>query len=200
MNPSRLPVDPGISARRPRVAMRASSAVLLLTLPLVLGGCFGLSSDAGILRDAAQNAAAPAGPWDEHIELGVGALSLSLVRSIAACSDVDAEARSILACARSAEVGVYELCGDASVRAPAALLAATSTAMAARGYDRVVAVVDHGETVAVFVPRDIDAADVIRLSVVVFDGRELVVAGVRADLEKIVALALGGMRRGQEVF
>jgi hypothetical protein len=195
MNTSRPSID--LSSRRPRFVVRAVSAALLLCLPLGLGGCFSLSSDAEALRDAAQKAVAPAGPWDEHIEIGVGAVSLSLVRSIVACSDVDPQARQILAAARSAEVGVYELCADASSRAPAELIAATTAAMNARGWDRVVAVIDEHDTVAVFVPREIEPDEPLKMSVVVFDGTELVVASVRADLERIVTVALGEMRRNR---
>jgi hypothetical protein len=160
-------------------------ALLFAALSILLGGCFRLGADARGLRDAAMASVAAGGEWDEQIEIRVGSLSLGLVRSISAFGDVDDEAKRFMHAVRGAEVGVYELRGSSRVD-PSTFIESTTSEMAARSWDRVLAVVDGRDTVAVFVPSDMQPDESLRICVAVFDGRELVVARTRLDLEPVM--------------
>jgi hypothetical protein len=186
---------PGFLGRVPR-PMLLKLAPGLVALSILMGGCFRLSSETRAVRDAAMSSLAPAGSWDEQIEIGVGAITLGLVRSIAICGDLDSEARECLRAARAAEVGVYELAVPLETAVRKEFVEATTRAMNSRAWDRVVAVLDGNDSVVVFTPRDADPDAPLRVCVVVFDGHELVVASARVDVEPILHLALAEHRRG----
>jgi len=156
-------------------------------LSLGLTGCFRVSSDAQTLRDSVMKSAGA--EWEEKIEFGVGAFTLSLARAGLAFVNLDPEARTVLDAVRGAEIGVYEWHGRRKTLDRSAALSAADRAMGDHGWDRVVGVMDGGEFVAVYVPRKAASARNLKVCVVVLNGREMVVASARSNLEPLMEIA-----------
>ena len=151
-----------------------------------LTGCFKVSSDAEALRNGVLKTAGTS--WDKQIEIGVGALTLNLVRAGLAFVDLEPDARAAVKAIRSAEVGVYKLePGSKRLNHPELLIAADK-AMTTRGWDRVVAVVSERELVAIYVPKSCRSARNVRACLVTLNDREMVVASARSNLEPLIAL------------
>jgi len=173
--------------RRHRLLPRLAIPVALALLAIGLAGCFKVSSDAQALRDCMMKSAA--GEWEEEIEVGVGAFTLNLARAGLAFVDLDPEARTILNAVRGAEVGVYRLPKQRRKLDHAAMLAKADKAMANRGWDRVVGVINQSEFVAVYVPNEVRSTRDVKVCVVVLNGREMVVASARSNLAPLMEMA-----------
>ena len=171
----------GITRTRFGIAL----AVALVSIGLT--GCFRVSSDVGALRDSVMKAA-PA-EWEEQIEIGVGPLTLNLARAGLAFVDLEPEARTAFQAVRSAEVGVYKLRGARQQLNQAAMLSAADKTMAGRGWDRMVGVMDRRELVAIYVPAQVRSTRNMKVCLVAVNGRELIVASARSNLEPLMELA-----------
>jgi hypothetical protein len=169
-----------------------TSPVLVLTAALSLGitGCFKPSGDARALRDSLAKAADTT--WESEIELGLGTLTFALVRGGAALFEAPEEARAALSAVRGVEVGVYRLQPGEPVAPAAKLLRAADRTMSDRGWDRLVGVIEGNQTVAVYVPRELEPGDQVRALVAVVEGREMVIAGVRGRPEPLLAAVASG--------
>jgi len=179
---------------RPRVR-GAALPVLVLVLGLALIP-FGLivvalksfitvGGDSRVLRNTVLKASAA--EWSPKIELNIGGGTLGLARLGLTFVDLPKEARAVLGAVRGAEVGVYQLTKGGLDRA--GLLNSTDRSMSARGWERVVGVVNPSELVAVYMPSDLDSGRDVRLCVMVLDGEELVVVAARGNLEPLLELA-----------
>jgi len=169
-----------------------SSMVALLLLPLLTTGCFRPSSSTRALRDCVMEAAGEG--WAAEIELGVGPLTFGLVRGGARFVDLPDEARIVLRSMRGADVGVYRYFGVKRPKAGAELLPSVNKKMAERGWERLVTVLDGRETVAIYVPEDLDSNDQLRLCVLVVDESEMVIVSARGNPEPLINLALDKAR------
>jgi hypothetical protein len=159
----------------------------LALLSFGLTGCFRVSSDAEALRNSVLKTAGA--KWDKEIEIGVGALTLNLVRAGLAFVDLEPDARAAVKALRSAEVGVYKLeAGSKRLNHPDLLIAADK-AMTTRGWDRVVAVVSRRELVAIYVPKSCHSARNVRACLVTLNDREMVVASAWSNLEPLMEMA-----------
>jgi hypothetical protein len=159
----------------------------LALLSFGLTGCFRVSSDAEALRNSVLKTAGA--KWDKEIEIGVGTLTLNLVRAGLAFVDLEPDARAAVKALRSAEVGVYKLeAGSKRLNHPGLLLAADK-AMTTRGWDRVVAVVSERELVAIYVPKNCRSARNVRACLVTLNDREMVVASAWSNLEPLREMA-----------
>jgi hypothetical protein len=130
---------------------------------------------------------ASAAEWSPTIELNVGGGTLGLARAGLAFLDLPAEARAVLSAVRGGEVGVYQLVKGNLDRA--GLLNSADHDMSARGWERVVGVVNARELVAVYLPSDLHSGRDVRLCVMVLDGEDLVVVAARGNLEPLLELA-----------
>jgi hypothetical protein len=189
MNPTSAP-----SVVRPpakRLWLRCILAVLLL-LPVVIAvevvSCFHLSSDTSTLRNSLIQSSGV--EWRQRIALHAGGLTLSAVRAGLSFVKLDAGARTALQTVRGAEVGVYQLPSGAKSPDRAAMLASADAAMTARGWDRMVGVMDSSDLVAVYLPVKIASARRMKCCLMVFDGQEMVVVSARANLEPLLKYAL----------
>ena len=182
------PASPG---ERLRARLPIALAVALVSIGLT--GCFKVSSDVRALRDCVAKAA-PA-ERQELIEIGVGPLTLHLARAALAFVDLDADARNALHIVRSAEVGVYKLLCEQPQLDYAAILSAADKTMAGRGWERVVGVMNRPALVAVYVPARPSSARSVKVCMVVVNGRELVVASARSNLEPLLELAWNHAQR-----
>ena len=185
---------PAPSVVRPpakRLWLRCLLAVLLLlTVVIVVEvvSCFHLSSDTRALRNSLIKSSGV--EWRQRIALHAGGLTLSAVRAGLSFVHLDAGARAALQAVRGAEVGVYQLPSGTKPPDRAAMLAAADGAMTARGWDRVVGVMDGQDLVTVYVPDKTASARRMKCCLMVFDGHEMVVGSARADLEPLVKYAL----------
>src|SRR5262245_5868471 len=171
--------------KRLRAKLQVTCATGLLTIGLT--GCFRVSSDVGALRDSVMKAAQA--EREQRIEIGVGPITLNLARAGLAFVDLEPDARTALQVVRSAEVGVYKLRGGHKQRSHAAMLSAADKTMAERGWDRVVGVMNPRELVAVYLAANARSPRSVKVCVVVLNGKELVVASARSNLETLMELA-----------
>jgi hypothetical protein len=102
---------------------------------------------------------------------------------------LDPAARAALQSIHGAGVGIYQLPAGTPPPNRAAMLVTAESAMTARGWERVVGVIDGREMVAVYIPK---AVSVHRLKccVLVFDGKQMVLASVRGNPKPILDYAL----------
>jgi len=152
-----------------------------------LTGCFRVSSDVGALRDSVMKAAHA--EREERIEIGVGPLTLNLARAGLAFVELEPEARTALHAVRSAEVGVYKLRNERQQLNHATMLSAADKTMTARGWDRVVGVLNRNELVAIYVPGNVRSTRNMKVCLVTVSGHELIVASARSNLELLMELA-----------
>ena len=178
--------QPASQCWRPWAKFLIACAVGLVTIGLT--GCFKVSPDVGALRDSVMSAASA--EREERIEIGVGPLTLNLARAGLSFVDLEPEARTALHTVRSAEVGVYKLRNERQHLNYAAMLSAADKTMAGRGWDRVVGVMNRHELVAIYVPGKAHSTRNVKVCLLTVNGRELIVALARSNLEPLMELAL----------
>ena len=177
--------QPALSGERLRAKRQIACAVGLVTIGLT--GCFKVSTDVGALRDSVMKAAHA--EREEQIEIGVGPLTLNLTRAGLAFVDLEPEARTALHAVRSAEVGIYKLRNQRQQFNHTAMLSAADKTMADRGWERVVGVMNRHELVAIYVPGKVHSTRNVKVCLVTVNGRELIVASARSNLEPLLELA-----------
>jgi len=181
------PIDSNASCAPRRTRFNPGIPIAAALLSFGLCGCFRVSSDLAVLRDSVIKSAPR--EWDEQIELGVGVMTLSLARAGLSFVALDPDARAALHAVHSAEVGVYKRHGVHSKLPLARALSDADKAMARRGWDRVVAVLNPGELVAIYVSADVRSAKNVKVCLVTLSGDDLVVASTRSNLEPLMAIA-----------
>lgn len=178
----------------PKTSHAYSGSVAWLVLPMVLllgligiTGYFRLGSETTALRESVMDSTS--GQWHKKIAFHLGWVTTSLVRFGAEWVKLDAEPRAALQSVRAVEVGVYRLeQSDAPPRLGTAL-ARADKALARRGWLRMVGVCQDQELVAVYIPRRGLSAHSLKCCVLVFNGRDLVVASASANPKPLLALA-----------
>jgi hypothetical protein len=163
------------------------AACVLVVLSAGLTGCFKVSSDAGALRDSVAKSSGVR--WDKQIEIGVGAITLNLARTGLAFVPLDPDARTALHAVRAADVGVYQRRGAHGPFNHTAVLLAADKAMAGRGWDRIVGVMNRNELVAIYVRKDVTSTQNVKVCFVTMNREEMVVASARSNLEPLMELA-----------
>ena len=128
--------------------------------------------------------------WHKEVELNLGACTLEAARVGLSFAPLDPEARQALRAVRGAEVGVYRLSQGRPATDPGAMLTAADGAMKARGWDRLVGVVNPRECVVVYVPRQLRSPRDVTACVVVLEERQLVIVSARGNVEPLWQLAL----------
>lgn len=131
---------------------------VLLTTPLLLvallaagvASCFYLSSDARALQDELIKSSSVT--WRQQTALNAGFLTFGALRTGLSCIRLDPAVRAVVQSVQAAGVGVYELPENTPPPDRAAMLAAADAAMTARGWERVVGVMDGQDLVTVYLP------------------------------------------------
>ena len=174
---------------RVQAAFVILGVIVLFFMICVLGvvGMFQLSSETTILRKTMMSSVA--GNWDKKIAIRVGSLTTALVRGGSRFFKMPPEPRAALEALHGAEVGVYNLREDPGYIERGALLTRADKAMAARGWERIVGVVQEHDLVAIYMPKKKASLHNLRCCVAVFSGRDLVVVSARGNLEPILELA-----------
>jgi len=150
-------------------------------------GLFHLSSEATALRETMMNAVP--GQWDKKIALRVGVITTALVRGGSRFFHLPPEPRAALDALHGAEVGIYNLREEPGYVERGAILTHADKAMAERGWDRVVGVVEEHELVAVYMPHKGISPRRMKCCVAVFSGKDLVLVSARGNLEPLLAIA-----------
>jgi hypothetical protein len=165
--------------------------LVVLCVPLLcalgVASYFRLSSDTKALRRSVMNSVA--GEWDTKVALNIGSLTTGLVRGLSQLIQLPPEPRAAIDAIHNVEVGVYEL-HDAALPAdyPAVLLSGDKT-MAARGWERIVGVIEGNQCVAVYVPRKGVSARRLTCCVLVLHERDLVIVSARGNIKPLLDVA-----------
>ncbi len=191
MNPSSLPLATRPLTRRFWFwALVIPPLMLVLLVVLLAAGvasCFFLGSDARALRDELIESSGV--EWRQEIALNAGYLTLGAVRAGLSCVRLEPEARAALQSVKAASVGVYELPEGTPPPDRAAMLAAADSAMTARGWERVVGVIDGHDLVTVYCPKKVSVHR-LKCCVMVFDGKEMVLVSAQGNPEPLLEYAL----------
>jgi hypothetical protein len=166
------------------LAMAAGGAYSLLTL----------SREATALRRGVLDTYA--GGSSTRFQMSLDGSLLGLVRTGLIFAPLPAEARLALKSVRKASVGVYEL-KDAMSRSN--LMSRADAVMLARGYSRIIGVIEDDETVLIYVPEEANA-DTLEVCLAVLDGRELVVVSARVASEPLLKLIEQKLPRGKDLL
>jgi hypothetical protein len=157
----------------------------IVVLAIVAASYMTLDRDAAVLRK--QVMAATHADWHTMVQMSIGSPTLGAIRSglgFAHNQDVR-EARQALAAIGHASVGVYELASESADWSRVQLFVDTDRAMQKRGWTRLVGVVDHKDTVLVYVPQDMSPEGMTDICVAVVSGKELVVASTSVDAAEL---------------
>ena len=185
MNPP--PALPNKRTRKESPWLWLPVAAILLTPVLLVAGIasyFHPSSDARALRDGIVKASG--GEWEPVMVFNVGGFTTGAVRAGLSFAHLDAEPRAALQTVHGVEIGIYQLESGADTPDRAAMLASADTAMTGRGWDRVVGVMDGQALVGVYVPANIKSFSKLKCCVMVFDGKQMIVASARTNLQPLL--------------
>ena len=169
-------------------ALLLTPFLLVLLLAACVASCFHLSSEARALRNGLLESSGV--EWRQQIALNANWLTLGVVRAGLSCVKLHPAARAAVRSVQSAGVGVYELSPGTPRPDRAAMFAAADSAMTARGWERVVGVVDKEDMVAIYLPAKNITLHHLKCCVMVFDGKDLVVVSARGNPEPILNYAI----------
>ncbi|MBI2515571.1 MAG: hypothetical protein HYV95_01530 [Opitutae bacterium] len=159
-----------------------------LLLGIAVASFLTLDRDAATLRKHVM--AATDADWSTKVQLSVGSLTLGTVRQcLWFVHDQNVgDARLALKAVRHASVGVYERRGDETKWSREELFVDTDKAMQKRGWSRLVGVADHGDTVLVYTPDNLDPDDPVDVCIAVINDRDLVVVSATLDAKALSRL------------
>jgi len=157
--------------------------VALGVIGLGVASYFHLSSDTRALRNGLMKASGA--EWRQHIGLNIGRGTFGAVRTGLAFVPLEPEARAAVQAVRGVEVGIYELTPGAKAPDRAAMLTVADKVLNARGWERLVGVLDEENLVSVYVPGGAISSPTVKCCVLVFDGRQMVLVSARANVEPL---------------
>ncbi len=133
-------------------------------------------------------------PVTTKMAFGVGRFALGIARSIADFVPANPELRSALQAVRWADVSLQRLESPLAVGERTAVLAAVDRAMEAKGWERVVGVLEGDrhmgeEVIGIYAPAGFDAEEELRLALFVLEDRELITVAAEVRLDPLVELA-----------
>lgn len=163
------------------------SLLLALAAPVAIAvAIFHVSGDTRALRNAAIHG--DGAQWQKQVEANVGFLPLSIARIVLPFTPAPPEAQQAFSAIRSVEVSFHELRG--SKPDLARILRDADEDMRKRGWDRVLGVVEKANVFAIYVTPDSGPAGKVKASILVIDGRQMIAATGRANLQPIMDLAV----------
>ncbi len=186
--PSDIPATRRPARRLWLWGLLAAPLLVLIALAVMVADCFRLAPEARTLRDELMLSSGA--EWQRAIVLNANALTVGVIRAGLSCVRLDPEARAAVQSVGNAGVGVYKLASDGPPPDRAVMLAAADSAMAARGWERAVGVIDGHDLVAVYLPEKDISARRLKCCVLVFDRKEMVLVSARGNLEPLLKLAL----------
>jgi hypothetical protein len=185
--------SPKTSLRKWLLRIFVVSLLLALAAPVAIAvAIFHISGDTRALRNAAIHG--DGAQWQKQVEANVGFLPLSIARIVLPFTPAPPEAQQAFTALRSIEVSVHELRGSKPDHAR--ILRDADEDMRKRGWDRIVAVLEHDTVVAVYVTPDSGPGGKVKASVLVVDGRQMFAVTGRANLQPIMDLAMTKAEEG----
>ena len=186
------PTSPPPATRRPirrfwLWGLLATPLLLLLLLGAGVASFFYLGSDFRALRDGVIKSSDVA--WRQQFALNASYPVLGAIRAGSSFVKLNPGARVAVQSVRSAGVGVYQLASKAPSPDRGAMLAAADSTMTARGWKRVVGVMDGKELVAIYLPEKKISIHRLKCCVLVFDGKELILVSVQGNPEPLLRYA-----------
>lgn len=163
------------------------TAALPVLVALGVWSCIRVGGDARALRSAALRASGQR--WDRQVEVSAGPVLLGLARLGIGFAPVERDARLALDAIRRAEVAVFKSRHRGATDSGMPVLQAADTTMTRRGWERLVGVVNHDATVAVYVPRDNRSDEWLEACVLVLNDENLVIVSGRTELMPLLELA-----------
>ncbi len=145
---------------------------------------FHVSSDTRALRKGLMDASGV--EWRQQIGLNIGGTTFGLLRAGLSFVSLDPEARAAVQAVRGAEVGIYALESASRLPDNAAMLAIADRVLNARGWERVVGVIEDKTLVGVYLPAKKFSARNANCRVMVFDGDRMILVNGRANLEPLL--------------
>ena len=150
-----------------------------------------LDRDAARLRNNVM--AATDAAWSTKVQLDIGRTTIGAIRAglgfVHGRERELADACLALKAVRHASVGVYECASRPGDWSREQLFATTDAAMQQRGWMRLVGVADHGDSVLIYIPKDLDEAGSIDVCLAVVNAKELVVVSTGVDASALAELA-----------
>jgi hypothetical protein len=167
---------------------------------LVAGGIFVLALVLSLMpgREVQAIRSAVAGAHSAGVEtkisFGLGRIALGLVRFIGGFGPLDADAKLAMGAIRGADVSIQELREKLAPGERLNVLTATDEAMARKGWERVVGVVEGDarmgdEIIGIYAPRTLKSDDELSLALFVLEDRQLITVAARCRLEPLIELA-----------
>ena len=177
---------PRSSALRIALVIVGGTLLILACGAWAVTGYFRPSSGTATLRDCVLKESH--GEWNRKIVLNIGVFTTALARTGLGFVKMEPEVRAALNAVRGVDVAVYERAKDAGAMDCGAVLAKADKKMVSHGWTRIVAVSEKKEFVVVYVPAGTIYPDNVTCCVLVVDGRKMVVASVRGNLEAVQGL------------
>ena len=159
---------------------------LVGTALLGVMSCFRVGGEAAALRDSLVPGAAET--WPTEVEFTLGWVPLTLAQAGLAFAPVPPQARLAVRAIERAEVAVYQRETNGSKGSRSALLAAADQAMEARGWIRVVGVVEGEQLVVVYAPKSVSSTRHLKFCLAVLEPRQLVVVSAQGNVEPLLEL------------
>lgn len=166
------------------VAVSLTPVVALAVLAAGVASCFRSGSEVRALRRELAKVGGPDGR--KQVSLSAGRVVLSAIRAGLSFAPLEPEVRAALRAVRSVDLSVWDVACGINGLESADFLAAADNALCARGWERVVGVMDGNQTVGVYLSTRNDASSRMNGCVVVLDGQQIVIACVRADLAPLL--------------
>lgn len=181
---SRVPIPPSPSPRR-RWVTRGAVILLLAGLGWMVVGCL-RETEAHALRRVLLSQMG--GDWQQQVHVRIGPILCTCVRVAAGFLDLEPEVHQALSAIRGAEVAVYRPHARPDLARRSDALRHADEVMRQQDWDRVVAVIDGHDLVAVYAPSRMDSPRDAGCCVLVLDPEVLVVVSARADLQPLLEL------------
>lgn len=199
MNAENSKVKPRSGLRLILRWMLGLTAVSTLGLAVVAVNLLTLNRETAALRNAMF--AATGASATTVVQLDIGPAWMLASRAVVALvPQVPDEARLALKAARRACVGVYQIPHGIQVRDGAALMVRADELMADRGWTRTVGVMKKSQTVLLYVQKQPENSDGLRVCVAVCEGSQIVVVSAEVATEPLrELLAQKGGFRGAEL-
>ncbi len=192
-NPESTPVAAAAPRRRFKwryLFLGVLAAGALLVVALVLSLLPGREVRA--IRTAV--ASAHSAGVETKISFGLGRVALGLARFVGGFGPLDADAKLAMGAIRGADVSIQELREKLAPGERLNVLTATDEAMARKGWERVVGVVEGDahmgdEIIGIYAPRTLKSDDELSLALFVLEDRQLITVAARCRLEPLIELA-----------
>lgn len=157
---------------------------MLSAVALGVASYFQLSSETRALRNGLMKASGA--EWQQQIGLNIGWGTFGIVRAGLSFVPLEPEVKAAMKAPRGVEVGIYELSPGAKPPDCSAMLAVADKVLSARGWERVVGVLDGEGMVSVFVPAGAVLTSKVKCYVLVFDGQQMVMVSAKVDAEPLL--------------